>query len=164
MRKSRRIDALPQSLCRISGTVREEKGAEVVEFAFIAPLLFTVLIGIFWFARAYNTYETITRAAREGVRFAVAPNCASCGNQLPSDREIQGVISASLKASALDPTRTNPNPVTITRTSIPVGGGAPPDTDVSVSFTYPFQFNVPFISANLTTVRIPTSVHMRQEQ
>ncbi len=139
-------------------------GSEVVELACIVPLLFTLLIGVFWFARAYNTYETITRAAREGVRFAVAPNCATCGNQLPSDAEVQKVISASLQASALDPKRTKPNPITITRTNVAVAGGGPPDIDVSVSFTYPFQFNVPFTSASLTSVNIPAAVHMRQEQ
>src|SRR5579872_4529470 len=139
--------------------IANESGAEVVEFAFVAPLLFTLLVGMFWFARAYNTYETITRAAREGARFAVAPNCASCGNQLPSDAEVQSVIAASLQASALDPKRTNPNPITISRTTITGSGGGPPDIDVSVSFTYPFQFYVPFTSATLTSVNIPTTVH-----
>ncbi len=136
----------------------EEKGSEVLEFALIVPLLFTVLLGIFWCARAYNIYETITRAAREGVRFGVAPNCASCGNTLPTDSEIQQVISASLKASALDPKQTNPNPIAVART--PMGS----DVDISVSFSYPYRFYLPFTSVNLTNVQIPTSVHMRQEQ
>ncbi len=164
MTTGRRHCGLSRGVGRLMRAASAERGAEVVELAFVVPLLFTVLIGIFWFARAYNTYETITRAAREGVRFAVAPNCASCGNQLPSDTEVQKVISASLQASALDPKRTNPNPIAITRTSVPAAGGGPPDVDVSVSFTYPFQFNVPFMSASLTNVNIPTSVHMRQEQ
>ncbi len=49
-----------------------ERGAELVEMAFVLPLLLTLLIGVFWAARAYNIYETITRAAREGARVAVA--------------------------------------------------------------------------------------------
>ncbi len=138
--------------------VGSEQGSEVLEFALIVPLLFTVILGIFWCARAYNIYETITRAAREGVRFAVAPNCATCGNKLPTDSEIQQVINASLKASALDPARTNPNPIAVSRT--PIGS----DVDVSVSFSYPFQFYLPFTPVNLTKMQIATSVHMRQEQ
>ena len=164
MKTCRAICRFAQRFRPFRAAAQAAHGSEVVELACIVPLLFTLLFGIFWFARAYNTYETITRAAREGVRFAVVPNCATCGNQLPSDAEVQKVISASLQASALDPKRTNPNPVTISRTSVVVGGGAPPDVDVSVSFTYPFQFNVPFTSASLTSVNIPTAVHMRQEQ
>jgi Flp pilus assembly protein TadG len=141
-----------------------EQGAELAEFALVVPLLFTMLLGIFWFARAYNIYETITRAAREGVRFAVAPNCAACGNKLPTDTEIQNVINNSLRASALDPARTNPNPITIARTPIGGGGGTPPDIDVAVSFSYPYQFYLPFTSLNMSNVNISTTVHMRQEQ
>jgi Flp pilus assembly protein TadG len=144
--------------------VKNEHGAELAEFALVVPLLFTFLLGIFWFARAYNIYETITRAAREGVRFAVAPNCATCGNKLPTDAEIQNVINGSLRASALDPARTNPNPITVARTPIGGGGGTPPDIDVSVSFSYPFQFYLPFTSLNMRNMNISTTVHMRQEQ
>src|SRR5260370_8971396 len=75
---------------RQAGTFRKlrrsgEHGAELVEMAFVLPLLLTLLIGVFWAARAYNIYETITRAAREGARVAVAPSCSACGNAVPSD-------------------------------------------------------------------------------
>ena len=49
---------------------RGERGAELVEMAFALPILLTLLLGIIWFARAYNIYETMTRAAREGARVA----------------------------------------------------------------------------------------------
>lgn len=158
------------TMCRKTGSLQaasnrgwwaevwDERASEVLEFALIVPLLFTVMLGVFWCARAYNVYETITRAAREGVRFGVAPNCASCGNKLPTDSEIQQVINASLKASALDPSQTSPNPIAIART--PVGS----DVDVSVSFSYPYRFYLPFTSVNLTSLQIATSVHMREEQ
>src|SRR5579862_6687003 len=59
---------------------QEERGAEVVEFAFVVPLLLSLLIGIVWAGRAYNVHETVTRAAREGARAAVAPTCFGCGS------------------------------------------------------------------------------------
>src|SRR5260370_29718891 len=63
---------------------RGEHGTELVEMAFVLPLLLTLLIGIFSRSRAYNIYETITRAAREGARVTVAPTCATCVNVSPT--------------------------------------------------------------------------------
>ncbi len=59
---------------------RETSGAEIAEAAVVLPLLFMLLFGIMWFARAFNIYTTINRAAREGALAAAAHNCATCGN------------------------------------------------------------------------------------
>ena len=50
-----------------------EKGAELIEMAFVILLFLVLMIGVFEFGRAYNIYQNITNAAREGARFAVAP-------------------------------------------------------------------------------------------
>src|SRR5437868_15189560 len=86
-----------------SGANRE-KGAEIVEFAAVVPLLFMLLFAIFWGARVFNIYQTMTRAAREGARYAAAPTCALCGNAHPTDTQIAAVVNSSLKASGLSPT------------------------------------------------------------
>src|SRR5262245_45199031 len=100
------------SLCR---RLADEAGAEIVEDAIILPLLLTLLIGIVWIGRAYNIYQTITRAAREGARYAVLPSCASCGNRyvdtyatlntcLANPTNVfTNFVSPALSASALDP-------------------------------------------------------------
>ncbi|MGH3628362.1 MAG: TadE family protein, partial [Sciscionella sp.] len=54
-------------LCEMAAA---DSGAELLEFAFVIPLLLMLLVGIFWIGRAYNIYENITRAAREGARYA----------------------------------------------------------------------------------------------
>ncbi len=54
------------------------QGQETVEAALVLPLLFMVLIAIFWFGQAFRIYGTITQAARQGVRAAVAPVCSTC--------------------------------------------------------------------------------------
>ena len=41
-----------------------------------------LLFGIMWFARAFNIYTTMNRAARAGALAAAAHNCATCGNTL----------------------------------------------------------------------------------
>jgi Flp pilus assembly protein TadG len=69
---------LKQMCVRLVTKCCEEAGAELVEAAIVIPLLLMLLLGIFWMGRAYNVYETITRAAREGARYAVLPSCASC--------------------------------------------------------------------------------------
>src|SRR5215467_16106012 len=77
-------------------------GAELVEMALVLPLLLTLLIGVFWAARAYNIYETITRAAREGARVAVAPTCATCGNSFPSTTTIQTAVTNVLTSAGMN--------------------------------------------------------------
>jgi Flp pilus assembly protein TadG len=50
--------------------VRSERGASAVEFAIIISLLFVVLFGIIQFGIAYNRYQGLQAAAREGARVA----------------------------------------------------------------------------------------------
>jgi len=45
-----------------------ERGAAVVEFALVVPLLLLMIVGIAEFGRAYQVQTTISGAAREGVR------------------------------------------------------------------------------------------------
>jgi hypothetical protein len=58
--------------------VRDTHGTEIAEMAVILPLLFMLLMGIFWFGQAFRIYGTLTQAARAGARAAVAPVCATC--------------------------------------------------------------------------------------
>jgi Flp pilus assembly protein TadG len=49
-----------------------------VEFALVIPIFLLILLGIVDFARAWNVYEVLSDAAREGARNAVVddPNTA----------------------------------------------------------------------------------------
>jgi Flp pilus assembly protein TadG len=80
-------------------------GSEIAETAMILPLLFVVLLAIFWFGQAFRFYGTITHAAREGARAAVAPVCATCATQNAVDNAVNAVNGA-LSAAKLDPTKT----------------------------------------------------------
>jgi Flp pilus assembly pilin Flp len=48
---------------------REEKGALVVEFGLIVPILFLLVFGIVDFGRAYFTMNNLAAAVREGARY-----------------------------------------------------------------------------------------------
>jgi Flp pilus assembly protein TadG len=56
---------------RLSKSKCDRSGATTVEFAFIALLLFTLLFGIFEYARYLFVYHMATNAARDAARFAV---------------------------------------------------------------------------------------------
>lgn len=139
----------------------DEGGAELVEAALVISLLLTLLIGTVWIGRAYNLYETITRGAREGARFAAAPSCATCGNTYPSDTEVRQRVDDALTASALDPA--NVTNFAITRNVVLNPGSNPEVTGVVVSFNYPIQLVVPFTSVHLSSVNLATQVQMREE-
>jgi Flp pilus assembly protein TadG len=51
--------------------LRREKGAALVETAITIPILLLISVAIFEFGRAYQTWEVVTNAAREGARSAV---------------------------------------------------------------------------------------------
>ena len=63
---------------RSSGACRRRRrtnsGQALVEFAVVVPILILLILGLVDFARAWNTYQVITDAAREGARTAVIDN------------------------------------------------------------------------------------------
>ncbi len=60
-------------MSRLSQRVRSQRGAALLEMALTLPLLLLVCVGILEFGRAYQTWQVITNAAREGARIAVLP-------------------------------------------------------------------------------------------
>ncbi len=84
----------------------ETRGAEIAEAAAVLPLMFMMLLGIFWFGQAFSIYGAITRAAQEGARAGAAPYCATCnGTNLLTQYATNAVnaTTAALIASKLDP-------------------------------------------------------------
>ena len=45
-----------------------EDGAELIEFAMALPLMLVLVTGVFDFGLAFQQYEVVTNAAREGAR------------------------------------------------------------------------------------------------
>lgn len=54
---------------RVRRLGRDERGALVVEFALIVPILFFIVFGIVDFGRAYFTMNSLATAVREGARY-----------------------------------------------------------------------------------------------
>lgn len=55
-------------------TRHSERGAALLEAAVTIPMLLLIAVGIFEFGRAYQTWQVLTNAAREGARIAVLPD------------------------------------------------------------------------------------------
>src|SRR6202048_3353104 len=100
--------------CLLSEVLQSEAGSDLAEAALVLPLMFTILLGIFWFGQAFSIYGTITHAARQGARAAVAPLCATCGTPLTSATVAQNAVNAlrnALLAAKLDPAQPKKYPV-----------------------------------------------------
>jgi Flp pilus assembly protein TadG len=110
-------------------TRNRERGQAMVETAIAIPLLLMLMVGIFEVGRAYETWQVLTNAAREGARMAVtpsgtAPNATALVRQYMAD----GQLTKSATA-----------PVIVNRTaSINVNGT--PVSASAVTVDYPFEF------------------------
>ncbi len=165
----------------------ETRGAEIAEAAAVLPLMFMILLGIFWFGQAFSIYGAITRAAQEGARAGSIPYCATCTGVPSSTTNAANAAQAALQASRLDPAQVrfpvpppsflacsgssacssggNPNAFCV-QTPIQMtnpGGGSTGLCGVSVSFQYPFQFWLPFTTLNNHQIWLNATAQVRLE-
>ena len=121
---------------RLLAAFKSESGAIMVEFALIAPVLFTMTFGIVEFGRAAFTQGVLLYAAEEATRYAIV-------NYNATATEVKQV--AASKFLLINPK--NMKSFTVT---------APLDPDdqtrlVTVSMTYQFDFLLPFGSITLSS-------------
>jgi Flp pilus assembly protein TadG len=55
----------------IKSKLRETKGASMVEFALVLPILILILFGIIEFGILIYNQQVITNASREGARYGI---------------------------------------------------------------------------------------------
>lgn len=78
---------------------RHRDGQALVELALVTPILLLLIVGLTEFARAWNTRQVLTDAAREGLRSAVVANPAF------TYESMLDVIDQALVRASLDPER-----------------------------------------------------------
>jgi hypothetical protein len=162
---------IQQKLSSVTRLGRETSGAEIAEAAVVLPLLFMLLFGIMWFARAFNIYTTINRAARQGALAAAAYTCATCGNVLRGSNaaDIQNnVVNPILTASHLDPGQVQN--FTVTPNVILNPGSPQIEIGTVVSLQYPYNFKLngvsccpPTLSPITTGIVMTAQAQARQE-
>ena len=140
--------------------IASERGAALIEAAFTIPLLLLVAVSIFEFGRAFETWQVMTNAAREGARVAVLANSATAA--------IEARVKQYLEIGALE--HLDAVAVSVER-DVSISIGATTATASRVTVTYPFSFMVLQPVASLvvhgTTLGQPltltTSALMRNE-
>jgi Flp pilus assembly protein TadG len=107
--------------------VRSERGAALIEAAITIPILLLISVGIFEFGRAYQTWQVLTNAAREGARIAVITGTTDVQVQ---ERVRDYMISGGLPDAAVED-------VVVER-----GVALGTDTASRITINYPFDFMV----------------------
>lgn len=116
----------------------DDRGAALVEFAMVLPILILLVFGVIEFGRGYNTRSTITHAARESVRVAA----------LDSGDPVATAVAAANQLNAAD----------ISVTVTPAGTCTPGDP-VTVTIDYPHDYTIPLYGSG--TWNISQSAVMR---
>ena len=97
-----------------------DRGAELVEFALVMPVLLMLGLGICDFGLLFQRYEVVTNAAREGARV---------GSTGADDAQITAVVGQYLNAGGLTQRAT----IQIAQLTV----GTPPINAVKVTVSYP---------------------------
>ena len=135
--------------------LRSERGAELIEFALVLPLLLFIIMGLVDFGFMFQRFEVVTNAAREGARMAVLPSYVNA--------DVEARVRAYMTTGGVAATTSN-STVATTDVAIPTGVGGPTLQGKRVQVTYasPYLFLGPiagwfggtFTTANLTAVAI----------
>ena len=133
---------------------RSERGAELIEFALILPLLILIILGLVDFGFMFQRFEVVTNAAREGARIAVLPGYATA--------DVTARVTSYLTSGGVAATTSN---TTVSVTNVAIAAGAGPALTgkrVQVTYASPYLFLGPlagwfggsFTTANLNAVAI----------
>ncbi|PYR33324.1 MAG: hypothetical protein DMF89_08415 [Acidobacteria bacterium] len=149
-------------MSRLRAGARGERGAELIEFAFVLPILLLVAFGIIDFGFLFKEYEVVTNAAREGARLKSLGDSTGYSTADVQARVAQYIINGGLDGSLLQP-------VVVNAASIPVNaGGTVNASGYTVIVTYPHRFWVlagisQMFGGSFGTANLTASSTMRSE-
>jgi Flp pilus assembly protein TadG len=123
------------------------RGAAVVEFALIAPLFFTMILGIIEFGRMMMVQQILVNAAREGARSAVLPGETDAQVTTVVSNYMSGVQISGYSESCSPTLSSNPASGTALKVTVSV-----PASTVSW-LSYGTWFQGQTLSASVTMVK-----------
>lgn len=144
---------------RRPGTDGSDRGAGLVEFALLAPVVILLFIGIVEFGRLVATHQAVSAASREAARYGTGAGIGPNGTYRYVD--CSGIRQAGKgSASVVDLTDEDIDvaydrgPATTEIATCPVGGGVDPSLIASgdrvlVTVRWMFRSSVPLIGAAL---------------
>jgi Flp pilus assembly protein TadG len=104
------------------------RGTSAVEFAFISPLFFLLVIGMVEFGRAMMVQQALTNAARQGARLATLDSTNNSSNPTPASL-VTTEVDQTLLAASISGAATTISP------SLPAAAGQDVSVTVSVPYT-----------------------------
>lgn len=134
------------------GLWRQRDGQALVELALIVPVLLLLIVGLAEFARAWNTKQVLTDAAREGLRNSVVANPAFTYESLLD------VIDQSLLRASLEPERAE-----VSVEGWKAGTGTPARIRIDYQYEFGFFGSLADWAAGDRTLVLSTSFVMRNE-
>lgn len=134
------------------GAARSERGQSLVEFALVLPLLLLLLLGIVDFARAWNVFEVLTDAAREGARVAVVYKPST------TEQDVRNTIIAAGQRTAI-----SIDPADITITGFQAGRGTQATVRVEYDYELKWVGGLFGVITGDRTITFATEFAMRNE-
>lgn len=129
-----------------------ERGAELVEFALVLPLLLVVFGGIIDFGLLLQRHQVLSNAAREGARIRVLPGYGTS--------DVEARVQAYVREGISDPAATPATTVTIV-TLTPSTGPSFDAARVTVSLTESFLVLGPIVNLAGGTWTFGTTITMQ---
>lgn len=129
---------------------RRRRAAAAVEMAFIAPIFFTLIVGIIEFGRMLMVQQVVTNASREGVRRAVI--------ETATQTDVQNIVDAYMTNASITGASMTLSPTDLTT----VNAGDPVTVTVSIPYNSVTWF--PTTWFGLDTVNVEASSIMRAER
>lgn len=158
---------------RAARPCREERGAELVEYALVLPLLLVLLVGLLDFAMAYHIKQKLSNAAREGARLGASQGIIDITQTNPpsvqaiNDTVVAYLTDAGVNTSFIGSTMQPAGGFTWTYYSagsyglrvqrivnVPISGGGTKSA-TQVTLTYPYNWTFGF--NNIIKLLIPSA-------
>jgi Flp pilus assembly protein TadG len=116
-------------------SIKSSKGQSLVEFALVAPILIIIVLGIVEFGNLWLTMNTMSGAAREGVRIAAvtAPDVEQVENVVQNYLTASNINDATITVAG--PNAANEVVVTVQMTYNPIFLGLLPGMDAAFQIT-----------------------------
>jgi len=116
----------------VSRLRKRNEGQALVEFALVAPIFLLLVMGVVEFGRAWNVYQSVTDAVREGCRTAVVANPTTTINT------VVNAMNNNMAAARIDTSL-----AVKTVTGFQQGTGTP--ATCSISYPYQLRWLQPFM-------------------
>jgi len=137
-------------------SARSQRGIETVEMAIILPLLLFLLVAVAEFGRMINQYDTLSKAVRDGARYAASTSSLGSTGLVYLTPAIQTSVANLVATGTVNGTG-SPLLPGLTPADVTVSATGPGPTYVQVSVRYTYE---PMVGATLPTFGVTNPISL----